>query len=355
MNTLKKYVEPNKLYILLEIFESLLLAEETVVREEAVKKLSPFLASCKEDFIVKRVLPLVIKLYENESFTGKVSACMMIRQIYSKSGKEKENLALLYSKLCDDETPLIKKTAAKELGPLSRVFPQDYVTSDLLSILKKFTTDQDYIQTIALSALVDIIQVVKSSPHQKAVVEIAVTAAGNASWKIRNEIAKLFPFIEEGLGSGFNELVSSYAKLISDGEMEVRLTALQSLNTILKVVPSEIVLNSIVIHVVNLQNESHKDVRVALGLCFGQLVKSLGYAIFNTKLRTLLNAYLSDEVSEVRQATLTSLFDIFEASEGQLFASSSSLLSQLSKDPKWRVRAELVNLIAKLGNLFVGS
>jgi len=61
--------------------------------------------------------------------------------IYAKAGKQKESLKNMYFKFCDDETPLIKKTAAKEFGHLCEVMDKETVNTDMINYYKKFMVD----------------------------------------------------------------------------------------------------------------------------------------------------------------------------------------------------------------------
>jgi len=61
--------------------------------------------------------------------------------IYPKAGKHKETLKNMYFKFCDDETPLIKRTAAKEFGLLCQVMDKETVFSDMINYYKKFICD----------------------------------------------------------------------------------------------------------------------------------------------------------------------------------------------------------------------
>lgn len=101
------------------------------------------------------------------SFVGKVSLCYLIRMIYDKAGKEKENLRALYFKLCEDETPLIKRAAAKELGFLCSTFEKQFINPDMMTYFKKFLADQDYIKVIALKALLQLVDLFQNSDLQR--------------------------------------------------------------------------------------------------------------------------------------------------------------------------------------------
>ena len=181
--------------------------------------------------------------------------------IYEKSGKEKEKLRNLYFKLCDDETPLIKKAAAKEFGPLCTVMEKEIVNSEMVNYYKKFMTDSDNIKVIALNSLVNLVKLFQNTDLQRFNVQVVINAGDEKSWRVRHELARIFPNLIEGFGPQINELVPTYGNLIKDSETEVRLVALEGLNTVLKFVNADKVNVCIIPAILSLQNESSHIVK----------------------------------------------------------------------------------------------
>src|ERR1700722_6070572 len=91
----------------------------------------------------------------------------MIRMIYERAGKEKEKLRNLYFRLCDDETPLIKKAAAKEFGPLCMVMEKEVVNPDMINYFKKFMVDSDNVKVTALGSLVYLVKLFHNTDQQR--------------------------------------------------------------------------------------------------------------------------------------------------------------------------------------------
>jgi len=95
--------------------------------------------------------------------------------IYAKAGKQKESLKNMYFKFCDDETPLIKKTAAKEFGHLCEVMDKETVNTDMINYYKKFMVDsviynyniKDNIKVIALGILVQLVKLFQNTDTQR--------------------------------------------------------------------------------------------------------------------------------------------------------------------------------------------
>ncbi len=243
---------------------------------------------------------LITIISNQEYFTGKVSACYLIRMAYEKAGKEREKLRNLYYKLCDDETPLIKRTAAKEFGPLCLVMEKEIVNPEMINYFKKFMSDSDSVKVIALSSLVQLVKLFQNTDNQRLNVQVVVAASEDKSWRVRHELARIFPLLIDGFGNQINELVPTLGNLIKDSEMEVRNVALEGLAQIIRFFNTEKVTICIIPAILSVANESTPHVKASIGECLGPISRAVGYTTFNTKMCTLFDSLMKDENAEVR-------------------------------------------------------
>lgn len=347
------YLEPNNLTQILPLIQFLLCVEETVVREQMVESMRDFIKFFSDDQIQKDIISLIMTISSQDYFTGKVSSCFLIRMCYEKAGKEKEKLRSLYYKLCDDDTPLIKRSAAKEFGPLCMVMEKEVVNPDMMNYFKKFMSDSDSVKVIALSSLIQLVKLFQNTEHQRLNVQVVVAASEDKSWRVRHELARIFPLLIEGFGSQINELVPTLGNLIKDSEMEVRLAALEGVTQFIKTVNSEKVSICIIPALLSLSNESSIHVKSIVGECLGSIARTVGYTTFNAKLSGLLDSLMKDENAEVRLGVVKSLYDIFIASEGNLLSSIGTILGGLQKDTQYRIRETVIEILGKLGCNYV--
>jgi len=347
------YLDNNNLTHILPLVQFLLCVEETVVREQCVESMRDLVKFFNDDQIQKDIVSLIMTISSQEYFTGKVSSCFLIRMCYEKSGKEKEKLRNLYYKLCDDETPLIKRSAAKEFGPLCMVMEKEVVNPDMINYFKKFMTDSDSVKVIALSSLIQLVKLFQNTDQQRLNVQVVVAASEDKSWRVRHELAKIFPQLIDGFGSQINELVPTLGNLIKDSEMEVRLAALEGVTQVIKTVNAEKVSICIIPALLSLSNESSIHVKSIVGECLGPIARSVGYTAFNAKLSGLLDALMKDENAEVRLGVVKSLYDIFLAADGNLLSSIGTILGGLQKDTQYRIRETVIEILGKLGCAYV--
>lgn len=181
--------------------------------------------------------------------------------------------------------------------------------------------------------------------------KIAIIQAGDdKSWRVRHELAKIFPKIIENFGTQINELIPTYGNLIKDSEMEVRHMALEGLNYVLKHINAEKITISIIPNILQLQNESSTHVKALIGQGLGPIAKAVGYTVFNSKLGFMIEQLIKDENTDVKLGIAKSLYDIFVTSEGQLLTSTNNSIAVLLKDVKsWRLRETMFEVVAKLG------
>ena len=136
--------------MLLPILEKLASAEETVVREQAVVVLNEIAGQTRQPTLW---IQMVKRLAGAEWFTGRVSVCGVIPSILSHS---KEELIAIYRDLCADETPMVRRSAAKHLGKVMNEAgfgPHNTLTQSLQSLR---SDELDSVRLLAITSLKDI-------------------------------------------------------------------------------------------------------------------------------------------------------------------------------------------------------
>ena len=346
----KSVLDGKQMTAVLPLFLSLLGCEETVVRESTVEGLIKLVPSFTDEQVQKDLIPMVVNISNGEAFQFKVSACYLIRICYPKAGKEKEKLVNLYFKLCDDDTPIIKRTAAKEFGPLCLIIEKDTVKSEMLNCYKKFMNESDTVRVTILPSIVQLSKIFQEPELQKLHIQNINSASIDKSWRVRNELANLYPqFIDYFQNNPNVDLVQPICTLMKDSETEVKASALKALNQIISKLPSDKVNSQIVPTLRGLNNESNKDTKSNIGLLFGPISRIIGYTGFNANLGTMMDTLMKDENADVRLGVAKSMYDIFVSSDGSLLSSINSFLGTMQKDAQYRIRECVYDTLAKLG------
>ena len=335
---------------ILPLFILLLGCEETVVRESAVEGLRKLVPAFNDEQVQKDLIPNVINISNIEAFQWKVSACYLIRICYPKAGKEKEKLVNLYFKLCDDDTPIIKRTAAKEFGPLCLIIEKDTVKSEMLSCYRKFMDESDTVRVTILPSIVQLTKIFQDPELQKSHIQSINSASIDKSWRVRKELANLYPKFIDYLQNNPNiDLVQPLCTLMRDSETEVKASALKALNQVITKFSKEKIISQIVPTLRGLNNESNKDTKSNIGLLLGPISLIIGYQAFNSNLGSMIDNLIKDENAEVRLGITKSMYDIFVSSDGSLLSSINTYLGTLQKDKKYSIRECAYATLAKLG------
>lgn len=343
------YLKDDKFINTFPLYQTLLCTEETVVRDTAVESIREIIKSLSEDLIYNHILPIIYNISNQENFTGKISACYMIRMVYQKAGKDKEKLRNLYFKLCDEDVPLIKRAAAKEFGHLCIVMEKEVVNPDMINYFKKFMNESDSIRVLMLSSIVILVKLFQNTELQRINVQVVVAASDDKSWRVRHELAKIFPSLIEGFGSQINELVPTFANLIKDSETEVKLAALEGLGEFIKNISAEKVSVCIIPVILSLNNENSPHVKSLIGESLGSIAKSVGYNQFSSKLGPTFESLCKDENADVKLGAMKSMYDIIVSSEGTAISSYYTLFNMLLKDTQYKIREIIIVTSAKLG------
>ena len=345
----RTFLDDHAILKILPLVQFLLGCEETVVRESTIVGMKKIIPTLSNEQVQNEIIPMILQIAENPTFQTKVSSCYLIRVVYPKAGNKKEKLRELYFKLCDDDTPIIKRTAAKEFGQFCLVLEKEVVHTEMVSYYKKFMTESDSVRVTILPSLVQLVKLFQNTEAQKTTIQFVVAASEDKSWRVRNELSKIFPEIIQSFGTQVIELIPTLANLIKDSETEVRLSALKGLNIILPLLKSDKTCESIVNSLISLNTESNHEVKAVIGRSFGLLARNVGYNVFNNKLGKLMDNLMKDEVAEVRLGIAKSMYDIFISSEGTLLNSINALLGNMQKDTQYSIRECVYETLAKLG------
>lgn len=77
-----------------------------------------------------------------EWFTARVSACGLFHIAYSSAPEMlKAELRSIYSQLCQDDMPMVRRSAASNLGKFAATVESAYLKSDIMSIFDDLTQD----------------------------------------------------------------------------------------------------------------------------------------------------------------------------------------------------------------------
>lgn len=339
---------------LVEPLEVLAGVEETVVRDRAVESLQKVVAVVPN--VGDVMVPLAKRLAEGDWFTSRVSVCSLFAPIYAKladAGRKKE-LRDFYQLMCNDDTPMVRRAAAANIGKIAAAMEKEHIAGMILPLFRALTADdQDSVRLLAIENSAAIAELLSQDENSLHVLPIVRSSVEDRSWRVRFSIAKDFFPLSRAMGAQIteSELLGCFSNLLQDAEAEVRAAAAKNLSGYISIIKGELFTSEILPLLSALSQDTAPNVRTAVSIACMELAPKLGEATSKSALAPLLLLFLRDEVVDVRLNILKRMELLAE-----WMASFESVLlpaiADLARDLQWRVReAVILSIPALAGSL----
>lgn len=226
------------------------------------------------------IVPCILRLADNDSFTHKVSAIHLMSAIYDRVGNHQETQDTLRKKFTDfvaDGTPMITRAIAYHIGVLAEKMPFEAYQKEFLNIFKRLTTDDlDTVQILCIDSLIRIAGCSAKDFHRKHLVPIVMQMAHNKAWRVRVKVARAFVDISKVMETEItdNSLVNIFSTLLQDAEGDVRKEAVLNYGEFVKHVSKE-KLPEILQTVRPLMGDSLAIVRSGIYIIMGYIAKHI--------------------------------------------------------------------------------
>merc|ERR1719400_838867 len=184
---------------LLAPLESLATVEETIVRDKAVDSLRIIADEHSTADLEGHFVPLVKRLAKGEWFTSRTSACGLFVVCYPRvSTAVKADLRGQFRKLCQDDTPMVRRAASGKLGEFAKAVELEYLKSDLIPMFINLAQDeQDSVRLLAVEACVSISSLLQSEDVEQLVMPTMRQCSEDKSWRVRYMVADKFTDFQE--------------------------------------------------------------------------------------------------------------------------------------------------------------
>ncbi|KAF5370220.1 hypothetical protein D9615_010069 [Tricholomella constricta] len=338
-------------HVLLGPLENLSAVEETLAAE-SITKVATVLSQAQ---IEEYYIPLLKRLSQGEWFTSRTSSAALYPAVYGKVPPAiQDELRKGFTALGADDTPMVRRAAAKWLGPLLTHFAQHHVLSDGLPIYRRLQSDdQDSVRLLTVEDLIVLAQRMSPAEVKEQLLKQIRHSIGDKSWRVRYMAANHFNELAEAVGVELvrEELIGQYVQLLKDNEAEVRTAAAGQIPGFSKLLDKEVILARIVPCVRDLSQDSSQHVRAALANQISGLAPLLGKEPTIEHLLPLFLHLLKDDFPEVRLNIISKLETVNSVIGIELL--SESLLPaivELAEDKSWRVRQAIIEYIPLLAN-----
>ncbi|ODO05915.1 hypothetical protein I350_04976 [Cryptococcus amylolentus CBS 6273] len=345
-------------YILLGPLENLTAVEETLVREKAADSISKVSVLLTAQDLDKHFLPVIERLSTGEWFTSRTSACALFAAPYpNATPSTQQKMRQLFAGLCSDDTPMVRRAAAKALGPFTKAAgtitdQHALLVSDLVPVYRKLSSDdQDSVRLLTIPDLIALASTLTAEETKTHLLQSMRDSITDKSWRVRYMVANEFVGLAESAGESIirEELVGAFVGLLKDNEAEVRTAAASQIPGFAKLVDREVILARLLPCVRDLATDSSQHVRASLAEQISGLAPLLGKDSTIENLLPLFLQLLQDEFSDVRLNLIGKLDTVNEViGIDRLSQALLPAIMKLAEDKQWRVRQAIIEYIPLL-------
>ncbi|KAI8901382.1 armadillo-type protein [Globomyces pollinis-pini] len=342
-------------HILLTPLETLAGVEETVVRDKAIESAAKIVVHLPQQSVETYYIPMLKRLSAGDWFTSRTSACGLYAACYPHcSPKVQDELRRLFTLLCNDDTPMVRRAAATHLSKFVKQLPPAVVISDMCPVFKSLALDeQDSVRLLTVEEFIVIAGIIKSDGVKEHLLLSLRSLCSDKSWRVRYMIAEKFAQIATSVDLDIvnEDLIPVFIRLLKDTEAEVRTAACNQLPGFCAIIQPDVVLSDILPCVRDLTVDTSQHVRSALATHISGLAPMLGKQNTIDQLLPLFLQLLKDEAAEVRLNVISKLDGVNQVIGIQLL--SQSLLPaivELAEDKQWRVRMAIIENIPLLAS-----
>mmetsp|Transcript_2697 Transcript_2697/g.5222 ORF Transcript_2697/g.5222 Transcript_2697/m.5222 type:complete len:607 (-) Transcript_2697:82-1902(-) len=212
------------------VLEGLLEVEETFVRDRAVEASKKMIKTLTDPTAKNKVVESLIQLSKNDWFTRRMSVCALIGPVLSigLSDEDSKRLKEVYFTLCKDETPMVRRAAAKNLGDVISNYTAEETVSDVMPIFTKLSADpQESVCMLWIGNVAHIAKNLTAPLNDEHIMKNVAQFCTDRSWRVRCTMANIFDEICSSVSerSILDILLPLYCELLRDPESEVRTAA----------------------------------------------------------------------------------------------------------------------------------
>ncbi|KAL6942042.1 hypothetical protein ACO0QE_003206 [Hanseniaspora vineae] len=348
----------------LEILSS---TEETIVRDKAVASLNMIAKELSQDQILHDFIPLIEHLASTEWFSSKVSACGLFQSVIIRIQDDKLRIKMftIFYNLCIDETPMVRRAAAKNLPAIIDLLTDNMgISTDqdwefISNMFQKIITDnQDSVKFLAVDILISILKFFnkkQNASHLPDLLNSTIQLISDEAWRVRYMAADRFTALAENFQSKneyLQQLTPPFLHLCEDNESDVRKAIAKQIpgfaKLIVKLDPN-IVLDKIIPCVQSLSMDDNETVRTALASEITQMASLMNKTECTEHLIPILLNMLRDECPDVTLNIISNL-EVVNKVVGIDILSENLLpaITDLSIDVNWRVRLAIIENIPLL-------
>jgi serine/threonine-protein phosphatase 2A regulatory subunit A len=344
LGDLSKYVgDSAHMVCLLPSLTILAANEENSVREKAVTSLNIIAESLPAAIIEQHYLPMLNSLATNDWYSARIASCSLFSTIFLKmNSKTQEELIKLFVELGKDDTPMVRRAAAINLGNMCETVSN----AELGKLFDLLTSDEhDSVRQMSLESISKVIY------KYKDLIKLIKKLAKDKSWRVRYTLVENLNHLLEPFESAEN-LLNEIVGLLNDTEPEVKCIILSNLHFVIERLTKDKVEVYILPSFEKLAKDPSQYVRLSLVQAICQSSSGFGVDTSVQKLLPIINQLIRDESFDVRMSLADNL-NSFNSSIGpeKVLQHSVPLILQMVKDNQWRLRLKVIECLPQVAEM----
>lgn len=105
----------------------------------------------------------------------------------------REEMVRMFSALCTDDTPMVRRSAAKEMGNFTRQLDKQTLIKELVPVFRKLSSDdQDSVRLLTVDSLIAIADAMDTSECKTYLGPTMKSMVADKSWRVRYMVADNF-------------------------------------------------------------------------------------------------------------------------------------------------------------------
>ncbi|PVU98907.1 hypothetical protein BB559_001177 [Furculomyces boomerangus] len=331
-------------YTIIRPLENLASTEEPVVRDKAVESINVISDAMDQSQVEKYLVPCIARLSQGDWFTSRSSAAKLYPKAYVKALPEtKEKLKIGFEKLCNDETPMTRRSAAGSLKDfISVLSPEDVVEYGIKNFVFLSNDDQDSVRLLTIEPLIEIAQILTGEQNLKHLSESLNKLCSDKSWRLARALK------DDSLQAHLGEVG---LQLMEDQEAEVRGAVCTQLAGFSEIMSLDTLIEKVLPRLQTLSEDSMQHVRANLAKNVTGLCEKFGPEKTVEHLLPLFLRILKDSFPEVRLNIISQLEQINKVvGIEQLSQSLLPAIFELAEDKQWRVRLAIIEYVPLLAS-----
>ena len=345
----------NEIFPLIEIIFK---CDDLDVRNELIENLNNIFSTIKFYEIEKEVINLINKLYDSDEINLGNACLDLISITFDKFRKEqnKNDILEILDNFIDSDDTMLKVKFAKILKNIIKFLDKEDIEDFFNKLIQE---ESDSIRIYLIDSIISLKNKKNIYDYNFFIQDSIEKLSDDESWRTRLSVAQNFssllgfiPLLNSNEFKSF--LIETLFNLINDDESEVKACICNSLESCTKVLSKEKEFNKILEKLKDLCNDNVVYVRESLAQNLLSLCPMIDKSNFQNFIIPIFLLLIKDSELNVRMILINNLYKLNVRNklieDKNFFQNIIPFVKEIAKSEKWRLRAEILDIIPVFSN-----